>query len=61
MDWMTNDAELAARLRTVDEHHARMRADAADFPLADKVRAYRRALMIRATAYAAIRAELGAR
>lgn len=57
--WVTNDPEVARRLRQADAHYHHARAAAANFPLADKVATYRRAEECRRIAYDVIRAEFG--
>jgi neutral trehalase len=52
--WFTNNPEIAARLRKVDEHYNHMRASVANAPLADKVEVYRKARAAREASYKTI-------
>ena len=47
MDWVTNDATIARKLRKIDREYENSRAKAAGYAMAEKVQAYRDAKMIR--------------
>lgn len=49
--WLTNDPEVAHRLRAADAAHEAARAAARHLPLAEKIAAYRQAREAREAAY----------
>lgn len=50
--WITNDLEVAATLRSIDDNYKAARAAAVNLPLLEKVEAYRKAREVRDEAYA---------
>jgi hypothetical protein len=55
MKWLTNDPEAAKKIIKADKDYAKARAAAVDFPLAEKIEAYRVAKEAREIAYKAVR------
>lgn len=56
--WVTNNPEVAARLRAIDAAYLKARQEARELRLSDKVEAYRTAKATRDAAYDAVIASL---
>ena len=53
VDWLTNDPVAARRFRAIDKQYEADRKAASNLPLAEKIKAYGQAHLVRAKAYQA--------